>query len=113
MSTSADDRPVRLILGFDPGCATCSDLAERLESQVGDRLELRRLRERPVAQWREQALGGNPVWAPTLIEVSADGVRAWTGLRMAVQLSKALGLSATLRLVRTLGEAAILPRNEK
>lgn len=33
----------RLVLGFDAGCMACSELAKRIEEQVGDRLDIRSL----------------------------------------------------------------------
>lgn len=33
----------RLVLGFDAGCTMCSDLAQRIEEQVGGELEVRSL----------------------------------------------------------------------
>jgi len=35
----------RLVLGVDAGCLTCSQLARRIGEQVGDRLEIRGLRD--------------------------------------------------------------------
>lgn len=99
----------KLVLGFDGGCATCSDLAGRISESVGDKLEVRSLHHPQVEHWREMALGKDAPWAPTLFEVGSVGeVRAWTGPRMAVRLACALGPLSTWRIVQTLGEVGRL-----
>lgn len=95
----------RLILGFDGGCATCSDLAERISQGAGDKLEVRSLHNPQVEHWRERALGKDASWAPTLFEVGGVGeIRAWTGTRIAVRLARALGPVSTWRVMQALGE---------
>lgn len=93
----------RLVLGFDAGCGTCTGLARRVEETVGDELEVRDLRDPEVAGWIERALGRGARWAPTLIEVSGSRVRAWTGPRMGVALSRRLGARNTWRVIKALG----------
>jgi predicted DCC family thiol-disulfide oxidoreductase YuxK len=98
----------RLVLGFDGGCAACSDLARRISERVGDKLEVRSLHHPQVEHWRGQALGENAPWAPTLFEVGgAKGVRVWTGPRMAVKLTRVLGPISTWRLMQALGEVGV------
>jgi hypothetical protein len=58
-----------------------------------------------MARWREQALGKDAPWVPTLVEVEGDAIRAWTGVRMGARLSRALGPLATWRVMQVLGEA--------
>lgn len=94
----------RLVLGFDAGCMTCSELAKKIEEVVGDKLEVIDLRHPQVEQWREQALGKDAPWAPTLIEVEEDKAKAWTGLRLGVALSRRLGPASTWRVMQALGE---------
>ena len=93
----------RLVLGFDAGCTTCSDMALRIEAAIGERLEVRDLRDPEVAGWIEQALGREARWAPTLIEVSGSRVRAWTGPRMGLALGRRLGVRNTWRVLKALG----------
>ena len=100
----------RLVLGFDAGCTTCSDLAKKIEEAVGDKLEIRSLYDPQVRHWREQVLGENASWAPTLIEVRGAGVRAWTGVRMGVALSTRIGPAATWRVMQILGDPQDRPR---
>jgi len=95
----------KLVLGFDGGCATCSDLAERISQRVGDKLEVRSLHHPQVEHWRERAFGKDAPWTPTLFEVGGVGeVRAWTGAGMAVRLFHALGPASTWRVMKALGE---------
>lgn len=102
----------RLVLGFDAGCMTCSDLARRIEEQVGDKIEIRGLREPQVEHWREQALGTDAPWAPTLIEVDDKAVKAWTGVRMGARLSRILGPLATWRVMQSIGKPELNRRTE-
>jgi hypothetical protein len=95
----------RLVLGFDAGCMTCSELARRIEERVGNKLEVLSLNDPFMARWREQALGKDAPWVPTLVEVEGDAIRAWTGVRMGARLSRALGPLATWRVMQVLGEA--------
>ena len=95
----------KLILGFDGGCLTCSNLATRIREQVGDQLEIRSLHEPQVEHWRKQALGEDAPWAPTLVEIKDGKVRAWTGWRMGLNLSRRLGPVATWQVIQILGEA--------
>ncbi len=95
----------RLVLGFDAGCMTCSELAKRIEERVGDKIEVRSLNDPMMDHWRRQALGEAAPWVPTLVEVEGGEVRAWTGARMGVRLSRALGPVATWRVMQVLGEA--------
>ena len=99
----------RLMLGFDAGCMTCSGLAKKIEEAVGDKLQVRNLHDPHMEHWREQALGENAPWAPTLVEVRSDMVKAWTGRRMGLILAGKLGLVATWRVMQILGETRARP----
>jgi len=101
-NTQASGR--RLVLGFDAGCMTCSELARRIEERVGDRLEVRSLHDPQMKHWREQALGKDAAWKPTLIEISGGQTKAWTGFCLGVRLSRCLGPVATWRVMQMLGE---------
>lgn len=94
----------RLVLGFDAGCMICSGLAEQIEAQAGGGIEVRSLNDPQMKHWREQALGKDAAWKPTLIEISGGQTKAWTGLRLGVRLSRCLGPVATWRVMRILGE---------
>lgn len=94
----------KLVLGFDGDCVICSALARRIEEQVGNKLEVRGLREPQVDHWRKKALGEGAPWAPTLFEVRGTRVEAWTGWRMGIYLSRLLGPVATWQIMQVLGE---------
>jgi hypothetical protein len=93
-----------LILGFDAECSYCQEMAKKIEKRFGDRLETRNLSDPEVEEWRKQVLGEDAPWAPTLIEVDGDRVKAWTGFQMGFALTRRLGLIATWRLMQVLGE---------
>lgn len=103
----------RLVLGFDGGCFTCSGLAKEIEKLSEGRLEVLSLRDPQMEQWRNKALGANASWAPTLIEIKDLKVRAWTGWRMGVNLSRLLGPGATWRVMQALGEISVPPKVEE
>lgn len=92
----------RLVLGFDAGCGTCSDLVRQIEERVGDRLEIRSLNDPIMEHWRGEAFGGAAPWAPTLVEVDGTVVRAWTGAKMSIKLAGVLGPISALRLAKTI-----------
>jgi hypothetical protein len=106
---SSNDR--RLVLGFDGGCLSCSMLAKRIKEQVGDKLEVKNLRDPQLQGWRKAVLGENAPWAPTLFEVNGASVRAWTGLRMGLVLTRSLGPADTWRVMQAIGE--MRPTKEK
>lgn len=99
----------RLVLGFDAGCFTCSDFARRLEGQAGGKLEVRGLQDPQVGRWRRQALGEDAPWTPTLFEVQGAKVKAWTGWKIGLNLSRILGPVATWRILQILGEFGAPP----
>jgi hypothetical protein len=100
-----DGKTRRLVLGFDAGCMTCSELARRIEERVGNKIEVLSLNDPAMDHWRREAFGGDAPWAPTLVEVDHGKVRAWTGVRMGARLSRVLGPVATWRMMQVLGEA--------
>ena len=52
----------RLVLGFDAGCMTCSELTRRIEERVGDKIEIRSLNDPAMQQQRGEPLGENAPW---------------------------------------------------
>ena len=103
----------KLVLGFDAGCGTCSDLAGRVQERVGDKLSVENLNDLQLIAWREEALGKDAKWAPTLFEVDGDKViHAWTGWKMGWALSRKLGPATTWQVMQALGEVGAAPRIE-
>ena len=103
----------RLVLGYDGGCGTCLGLAKRIDEEVGDKLEVQNLRDPQVLGWREEALGKDAPWAPTLFEVDGERVRAWTGWRIGAFLTRHLGAADTWKVMQVLGEMNTLGKNEE
>lgn len=94
----------KLVLGFDAECMSCSQLAERIEEAVGEKLETVSLSDHRMTEWRRQALGEDAPWAPTLVEIRDGEVKAWTGAMMGAHLARSLGPAATWRVAKILGE---------
>lgn len=74
---SKDGRPSGLYLGYDAGCLKCSTIATRIEDEVGDQLTLIPLASPQMRGWREELLGEDARWAPTLVRVSGEQERAY------------------------------------
>ncbi|WP_335940213.1 bacteriocin fulvocin C-related protein [Streptomyces sp. PTD5-9] len=94
----------RWILAFDSSCGTCTTVSSAVARASGDKLEVLPLTDAAVRRWRQEALGADPAWAPTLLRVADGAARAWTGPRMAPRLVRRLGPRATGRVLVALGE---------
>jgi hypothetical protein len=88
----------------------CSDFADRIRGQVGNKLVVRSLKDPEVQRWRQEALGKDAPWSPTLFEIKAGRVRAWTGWEMGIRLSRSLGPVVSWRVLQVLGEAGAFYR---
>lgn len=93
----------RFILGFDAGCGSCAALALAVRAQSRGRIEIRSLTEPAVVALRHQAFAGPPPWAPTLLQVTDDRVRAWSGRRLAFRLARILGATGSWQVVIAIG----------
>lgn len=93
-----------LVLGFDAGCGTCSDIATQIKRQVSDKLDVENLGSPKLMEWSQRVFGRETRWTPTLFEVEENDVKAWTGWRMSLALSRRLGPLDTLRVVRVLAQ---------
>ncbi|MEW2079953.1 bacteriocin fulvocin C-related protein [Streptomyces sp. NPDC013433] len=94
----------RWILAFNASCGVCKEVAQRVERASAGRLEVLPLGHRDVQRWREQALGQNAPWAPTLLRVEGTRIRAWTGVRMGSRLAMRLGPRRSVLVLRALGD---------
>lgn len=81
-------------------------MSRDIERVVGSKLEVRPLTDPAVKHWRAQVYGNEAPWAPTLIQVRGQTARAWTGRAMALPMLWAIGPRSSVRVLRTLGEAA-------
>lgn len=97
------------VLAFDGSCGRCRRISEIVTEASRGRLEVRPLADPEVRRWREQALGSDAPWAPTVVNVQADRVRAWTGPMLGVRLARRLGPTHTVRVLRALGELEAAP----
>lgn len=91
------------ILAFDADCRFCEEVVDRVGSSVDKTLTTASLTEPQVRELRTRALGVGAEWAPTLLEVDGDQVRAWTGTALSLRLARLLGPADSLRVVRALG----------
>ncbi|MEV6510098.1 bacteriocin fulvocin C-related protein [Streptomyces sp. NPDC051642] len=66
------------------------------------------LTEPRIRDLRVRALGEGAEWAPTLLAVDGDRVRAWTGTALSLRLARLLGPSDSLRVVRALRDLDVL-----
>lgn len=95
----------RWVLAFDGSCGTCGEISQVVGAACADRLEVLPLANPQVEQWRASAFGSDAPFAPTLIRIGNDGeVRAWTSHRMALPLTRHLGMRTTLRVLSALGQ---------
>jgi predicted DCC family thiol-disulfide oxidoreductase YuxK len=92
----------RWILAFDASCGTCRGISRAVAEACDGKLKLMPLAHPDVRQWREQSLGSQAAWAPTLIRIQVDDVRAWTGPAMVVALVRHLGSRSTMRVLGAL-----------
>ncbi|WP_211294796.1 bacteriocin fulvocin C-related protein [Streptomyces glaucescens] len=99
---SQADQP-RWVLAFDGACSTCSAISASVSEASAGKLEVMPLEHDDVQRWRHSSMGASPKWAPTLLRVNGDKVRAWTGPAMSFTLARHLGLQATVRVLRALG----------
>ncbi|GAA2359300.1 bacteriocin fulvocin C-related protein [Streptomyces cuspidosporus] len=94
----------RWVLGFDASCSRCRAITHAVENAVGDVLETLPLANADVQRWRDESLGPDAPWLPTLIRIEDGYVRAWTGPAMGLRLLTRLGPAGAFKLFRTLGE---------
>lgn len=94
----------RWILAFDASCGTCREISQVVGMAAEGKLEVLPLGRADVREWREQALGPDARWTPTLLRIEDTTVAAWTGAGMSVQLVRSLGLRSSIRVLRALGE---------
>ncbi|MFI7320261.1 bacteriocin fulvocin C-related protein [Streptomyces venezuelae] len=90
------------ILAFDADCRFCEEVVDRVQDCVEGRLATAGLTEPRIRALRAQALGDGAEWAPTLLAVDGDQVRAWTGTALSLRLARLLGPANSLRVVRAL-----------
>ncbi len=93
----------RWVLAFDGSCRVCRNMSRAVADASAGKLEVIPLAHPDVREWREQAFGANPVWAPTLLHVRSGQVRAWVGIPLGFTLVRHLGIRSTLAVLGALG----------
>lgn len=78
-------------LVFDSSCSVCNALAATFQEAVGTKLEAISIYGDRARTLLDRAFPGGWAHAPYLILVDENRVRAWTGLRLAVQLGMLIG----------------------
>lgn len=96
------------VLAFDTDCRFCKEVVERVRGSVDETLTTAGLTEPRIRGLRARALGEGAEWAPTLLAVDGDQVRAWTGTALSLRLARLLGPSHSLRVVRALRDLDVL-----
>lgn len=99
-------------LGYDGTCGTCATIAEEVQAQLGDELQVIPLGDERMQEWRRLSLGSEAPWVPTLVRVDGRAVQAWTGPEMSIRLAKTLGPSRALAVLRIVTRA-ISPHNSE
>ncbi|GAA2805045.1 bacteriocin fulvocin C-related protein [Saccharopolyspora taberi] len=103
----------RWVLAFDGSCRVCRNMSRAVADACGDKLEVLPLAHQDVREWREQALGADPVWAPTLIHVRPGQARAWVGIPLGFHLVRRLGIRSTLAVLGALGRTRRTTRRKR
>ncbi len=75
---------------FDSGCNTCSRIAQEVEQEIDGFLVARTLRD-PKMQELLGRVKPDWHWEPTLLEIDAEEIRAYTGLSLRARLLSKLG----------------------
>jgi hypothetical protein len=101
------------ILAFDAGCGRCNEVIDGIINVAGERLSVAGLGEDRIRALRQQALGEHPPFAPTLLAVDADRVRAWTGPRLTARLSLLLGLKRSVAVARSLNRMDVIVHGDR
>ncbi|MFE6667459.1 bacteriocin fulvocin C-related protein [Streptomyces sp. NPDC057697] len=96
------------VLAFDADCQFCEEVVNRVRLSVDGTLTTAGLTEPRIRELRERALGVGAEWAPTLLAVDGEQVRAWTGTALSLRLARLLGPSDSLRVVRALRDLDVL-----
>lgn len=93
----------RWVLAFDASCGSCRTVSHAIGRACDGKLEVLPLENPEVRRLRQQALGPDAPWAPTLLRLRGEEVHAWTGAAMGAHLTGSLGPRSTVRVLRSLG----------
>lgn len=93
-----------VILGYDAHCSICSRVGERVEAEVKGGVKVLPLQSTLMREYRARAFGVDAPWAPTLVEVDGESVRAWVGWRMGPRLARTIGVARSAQVLSIVGQ---------
>lgn len=85
-------------LVYDSGCSVCAGLADAAREAAGGRLEAISIRGDLATDLLDRAYPDGWAFAPYLVAVDGDRVRAWTGVASALRLARLVGPLAARRI---------------
>lgn len=91
-------------LGYDGACGRCSAIQEMVSHIAGGQLTPVNLHDPVARAWREEALGADVPFAPTLFRVRDVNVSAWVGKAMIAKLVTVLGPRKAMELAKEVGQ---------
>lgn len=89
-------------LVYDPGCSVCNNIAATIQEAVGDKLQAVSIRDPWTMSLLDRAFPRGWKFAPYLMTIDQDGVRAWTGVGLAMRLGLLLGPRKAFRVLSML-----------
>ncbi|WP_197093619.1 bacteriocin fulvocin C-related protein [Nonomuraea sp. SBT364] len=95
---------IRWILAFDASCGQCQHISGIIGDAAAQRLEVLPLQNKEIQQLREQQLGPEAPWAPTVIATDGTSIRIWTGRAIMLPLLRQLGIRPAMRVIAALGD---------
>lgn len=93
---------------FDSGCSTCSRIAQEVEQEASGFLAVRTLRD-PKMQELLKSAKPDWQWEPTLLEIDAEEMRAYTGLALRTRLLGKLGLRYAWHVAKMVSQLMMPP----
>lgn len=90
---------------FDSNCSTCSKIARAIVQEVNGQFTIRSFYESDIQDLLNQANPDWP-WKPTLLEISDNKVRTYTGFGMGLRLILVLGFRKAIRLMNLIAQNA-------
>lgn len=88
---------------FDSGCNTCSRIAKEVEREIDGFLAVRTLRD-PKMQELLGRVKSDWQWEPTLLEIDAEEIHAYTGLSLRARLLSKLGLKRAWQVAKVVSQ---------
>lgn len=97
---------VTRLLAFDDSCARCSELSRAVMEASEGKIEVIPLTHPQAVEWRRKAFGTRPApWAPTFLILRPNGtVRGYSGRFLAAHMVRYLGVRASVRVLKALGD---------